>query len=304
MKKPLFTNFIPTEPSRKLSVDFSDRVMENIEVSGHGRLSKSMKGLLFMKIRKLKTASITSIAIAASLLAAGGVYASTQWHAPATSVDVSSIKTIASGKKSGDIRVWINLDSCPGQHVTHPERDYYEIRQGSTLTPDQLANGLRADCETDMLAQLFPVVLQSPLHTAQGTLDQYYAVPVKVMQIDASNIRVNATIGQEKISDATLPIDSDASFYYKGDKVQLSQIQPGDWVTLVAHTTALGTSIWTDSPGTTISGFPVGATVKGAIKHLYSPQDSAYKTMGRDWTRLVPDSTSPDGWRELVPLTK
>jgi hypothetical protein len=110
--------------------------------------------------------------------------------------------------------------------------------------------------------------------------------------------------------DVHVPIDKHARLYEEGQQIALKDLRPGSWLTLIVHTTALKQAWATETmqpdqiTPLTSNGLPIGASVEGAIQHVYNPsyELKIEETMGTDWTRLVPDKGAPGGWRQVVPL--
>jgi hypothetical protein len=105
-------------------------------------------------------------------------------------------------------------------------------------------------------------------------------------------------------------LEKDAAFFSKGQTIKQSDLRAGDWVTLVSYTTSLDKPFATESTmpqdleKLMEEGFPIGARVEGMIKRQYSPDTFSrlMGVMGEDWTRLVKDKNSPDGWKQLIPF--
>ncbi|HET8669529.1 MAG TPA: hypothetical protein VFM05_02560 [Candidatus Saccharimonadales bacterium] len=54
----------------------------------------------------------------------------------------------------------------------------------------------------------------------------------------------------------------------------------------------------------TDNGFPHGAIVEGVVQRQFNIEETmdTMGNMGMEWTRLVKDRQSADGWKQLIPL--
>lgn len=256
-----------------------------------------------------KPASLAIIVPVIAASTAGSAYAAIKWLQPHTILEKNSITHLP----NGDIRFWVHSDSCQGQEEDGPVDSYYEIKAGSKITPQQLATAIEAECEADLLPQLFPQFVpqtKKVINNFHPGDKQYFIPYAKILGVGTHSITTQSGLNGNAYPPISLPVDKNARFYFKGKPIRLGDIKPGDWVTMVSYTTALSQrySTETDTPQEieklSKDGFPIGARVAGLIKHAYNPETTmeASGAMGEDWTRLVRDKNSPDGWRQLVPF--
>ena len=308
----------PPKPRRPLSDNFTEQTMQRVRSTPRSRmlftwLASHIKGALPM--HKLSKRVAFGISLAAVVAVGGTTFAAITWMQPDVHVDqAEGITTLANGDK----RFWVDFSSCQGQDMTNSFKQYYEIKAGSKVTPQDLAEGLTAQCEADLLPQLFPQATSASGQT-KGTPpggpnfkphENQYFFPYAQFN-GYSNGRMQLTSGLNGVTyHASLPVDKDAAFYEKGKKIALSDLKPGDFLTLVVHTTALTVPYSTETmrPDDLLkiskNGFPIGASVQGAIKHATNPIQASQLmgNAGQDWTSLLPDKNVPGGWKQETPL--
>jgi hypothetical protein len=300
----------PAEPRRPLSSTFTADTMRRIADRTRPSLSTRIASVIQGVPTMHKFTKPAALAIGLAVLAVTAVgtgYAALQWLQPHSTVDTNSITVLP----NGNTRFWIHHDSCQGQDSDSPSNGYYEIKAGSKVTPEDLRKGIEAGCEDDLLQELFPETLKSAAVADFKPGDKQYQFPyVKIKAIGKDYIIAQGTYNGKRYPDARLPIDSHAKFYSKGQDISLQDFHPGDWVTMVNYTTELDRPFATETlhpdelEPLIENGFPRGTRIEGMIKRQYNPETTVQLmgVMGEDWTRLVEDKKSPDGWKQLVPF--
>lgn len=290
------------EPSHPLRENFTQNVMQ--------RLPKKHFSALQVTFGHIPARLKTSLAIATAVIgiSATASYAAALWLAPHVTLDqAQGISTLPNGDK----RFWLTFSSCQGQDSPQPHKAYYEIKANASLTITQLAQGLVVSCEADLLSQLFPQAVHAQGQTKFTPYQtQYYFPYAQIKSITDSYMVVSLGLNGAQFTSSRLPIDTDAHFYEKGQSIPLSDLHPGDWLTLVSETHALAEPYATEQlrPDQLLRlsdhGMPIGSRILGAIKHVSDPNaELTIETLeGKEWTRLTPDKSSPDGWKQVVPL--
>lgn len=320
---------IVREPRRPLRTDFAARVMHGIAASPSHRpvaaktttLKKRLGDfrqlrqiISFRKAQTMSSLPLKRVGFAAGLatLVIGGTsFAALAWLKPDVHLDTAQgITTLANGDK----RFWIDFGACPGQEQHGSSKAYYEMKANSHTSIGELTEGLTASCESDMLQQLFPSALPTAAKGTPSTFkpyqDQYFFPYAQVESVQAHSVTITTGLNGTTYNHVQVPVDSDATFYEKAQKIGLKDLRPGAWLTMVIHTHSLSQEYSTETlPLDQIAklsqnGLPIGATVQGAVQHVYNPLDAGKieTTEGTDWTRLQPDSHAPDGWKQVVPL--
>jgi hypothetical protein len=296
-------------PRRPLSSGFTDRVMAGVDGARRDsvfrRAASACKGFAMHKITK-PAALLTSLGLL--LITTGTGFAALKWIQPDVKLDsAQGIVTLSNGDK----RFWVDYKDCPGQGIPGSYKWYYEIKSGSRLTPEQLTQGLLASCESDMLNLFFPQITQQKgAEDFTPYQDQYFTPYATFVSAGDGQITVDTSLNGKTYHNVTLPVDRDAAFYRAGKKIKPADLHKGNTLSLVTHTHALSRQFATETlrPDQlellAKDGFPIGATVKGAVERQYdvSAANTMYEKMGTDWTRLTADKNAPDGWRQIAPL--
>lgn len=302
----------PQGPRRGLTAEFTGLILERVSDASQRqrvpeRLASALRGVFTM--HKLTKPAVLGLGIAAATLT-GSALAAVLWLQPHASLTQDGVTTLANGNK----RFWVATDSCQGQGSMGPGKGYYEIKAGSKLTPEQLTKQLEASCESDLLPQLFPHLAgdgkKEPAPFKPGDKQYYTPLGSKFEKTDGRTVTLSTVLNGETYQHATLPLASNLKVYEKGKAISLNDLKPGDNLTLVIATTALDQPYSTEtmSPDDLAKlskdGFPIGSVVEGIIKRQYDEAalSAHYSVMGEDWTRLVEDKNSADGWRQLVPF--
>jgi hypothetical protein len=200
-----------------------------------------------------------------------------------------------------------------------PVDSYYEIKAGSNVTPEQIRATIESGCEDDMLEQLFSKQIDGAKRAGDKMLKentfkpgdkQYYFPYVQLKSVGKDYIVVDSGLNGVTHKDVKLRFTKDVKMYAKGQAIKTDELVPGKWLTLVLFTTALDRPFATETmPPSELeklaeNGFPRGAQVEGIIQRQFDVKQAmaAMTGMGMEWTRLVKDEQSPDGWRQLIPL--
>jgi hypothetical protein len=303
-------------PRRKLGNDFTAQTMQQIKERGRISLGKRLLSRLpgasygVKPMHKLSKTTALAGSLAIIAITAGTAFAAVQWLQPHVQIDPQKTITLPNGNK----RVLVKVDTCQGQDMKGPWEQYIEIKANAQITPQDIANYRQAECEADLLPQLFadaaPTVDKTSAQNFKPGQEQYVFPYGTVKSVGQDFIVVDVGLNGQDFHNVRVPVDKDARFYLKGKPIKLSDLQPGKEVTLVIHTTALQQPYSTETlrpdeiHKLSKDGLPIGATLKGAIEHVHSQSDvyKALQSSGVQWTSLEKDSHSPDGWRQVTPL--
>ncbi|HEU4914605.1 MAG TPA: hypothetical protein VFT16_04355 [Candidatus Saccharimonadales bacterium] len=302
----------PKTPKRPLRSDFTEAVMADIEQAKPAplvtRIASAIRRPFAMRLITKPAGIAAGVAVLA--ITAGTGYATLRWLQPNTQV-ISAVTTLENGNK----RFWLHSDACQGQNMDYPVDSYYEIKAGSAVTPEQIRAMVESGCEDDMLEQLFPDVIK-PMPKGQAGQgfkpgDRQYSFPyAKLKAVGKDYIVVDSGLNGQTYKNVRLPLENDARIYAKGKEISKQDLRPGKWLTLVTYTTALDKPFATETMTPdqinelAENGFPRGTKVEGVIERQYDVEQtmSTMENMGMEWTRLVKDDKSPDGWKQLIPL--
>lgn len=300
-----------TKPGRTLSADFTEitvqRIAQRQKTPLFARVIAAIRSIFVMRVLS-KPAGIAA-GIAILTITAGTGYAALRWLQPNTQV-IGQVTLLDNGNK----RFWLHSDACQGQDMEKPVDSYYEIKAGSKVTPEQIRAMVESGCEDDMLEQLFPETMSKyakgkPTDFKPGD-KQYFFPYVQLKSVGDGYIVVDSMLNGVKYSGVKLAIGKDVKMFAKGESIAAHDLIPGKWLTLVTSTAALdkpfGTEVMNPEQLAALSdnGFPKGTKVEGLIQRQYNVAQTmeTMGNMGTEWTRLVKDANSPDGWKHLIPL--
>lgn len=315
---------ISTEPRRSLHTTFTDDVMDRIKLTDQHRYWAWI-GTPFRRISEMyhltkpATAAVVGFILVVS---ASTAFAAVQFvsnnpapvSAPSTRVASSAVNS------AGNTRVAITLTGCEegtGNTFTSNKKVYYDIRKGSSLTADGLKTYLQAICEGDYPHLLFPYVslTQEQYEAAWGPngthiQNNQYNVTVDSISSDALYITIKSNYDLQTYHNVRIPISPDVKVYQDMQPISIQDIKPGKDLVIIVQTNSLSQQITADNltlaqqAALAPQGIPLGSNVVGIMQRSYPFADAeeGYRTMGKDWTALVPDASAPDGYRELVKL--
>ena len=303
------------EPRRPLSAEFTNTVMAQTghhvrtDASGLFALNRTTPFTRIRTMISLPTKHIAVLAGLATLVIGGTSFAAVAWLKPDVKLDTAQgITTLANGDK----RFWVDYGSCQQQDQTGPSKQYYEMAANSKTSVNQLIDGLAVGCESDLLQQLFPIqsVPKGQTPSFKPYQDQFFYPYAQIESVQPGTLVLTTVLNGVTYHHVRVPVDQGAKFYEKGQAIAYQDLHAGSWLTLVAHTHSLSVPYSTETLSVSAlanlskDGLPIGASIKGAIQHVYNPSDAnaIYQTMGKDWTRLTPDKSAPDGWKQVAPL--
>lgn len=303
----LWQNIPTRSPHRELSANFTEDTMLRLQTVQDKRpLLKWFQAISNLRLQHMKPASVVA-GVGILLVTAGTGYAALRWLQPHSTIN-GQVTTLANGNK----RFWVHADSCQGQNHDNPLDEYFEIKAGGKTTPEQIRASVEAECEADLLEELFSAQVQA---NAKGQSfkpggKQYFFPYVVLKSTGHDYIVVDSALNGVHYKNVHLQLTNGLRVYAKGQAISLKKLKPGDQLTLVSYTTALSvpysTETMTPSDLAKLSkgGFPIGTKVEGIIQRQYdaTKAEAAQTAMGTDWTRLVKDSRSPDGWSQLIPF--
>ncbi len=297
-------------PRRPLSAAFSDRVIAGIQAPQRtlfDRAASASKG--FFMHTFTKPLGILG-GIAALLVLGGTTFATIKWLQPEAQVDsAQGIVTLSNGDK----RFWVDFKNCPAMYQSGTGKFYYQIKSGGSLTPQHLADELVAGCEVRNVSQYFPQVVAPG---DKGSLEknfkpyqtQYFNPELTIESVSASSLTVTTNLNGTTYRHVSVPTDSNATFYFKGEKISRSELKTGDKISAVIHTNSLSQPFSTETltvdqlDALAKDGLPIGAHIAGGIKSAYSLDDlsKAYADEGKTWTRL--QQNKQGDWTPVVPF--
>ncbi|HSW66270.1 MAG TPA: hypothetical protein VLI54_03990 [Bacillota bacterium] len=232
-----------SEPRRSLRADFTVRTMRHAAIAKRRATTTqhfraftkepfSMKSLSF-----LRTAPGAALAVAILATTSVGAYALTNWFN--ADVTVKQNATVLSA----------DLSQCQGNLPAGVESNVdrsnvqFKILGNPHISAQDLQQALLGQCEassvTEFYARLFPQAgLSSTGHPATFTTEsrKYTLLPGLVTAIDAHTVTIRST-GAKAASFATRAFNlaSDSTVYNAGNRIALSDLQPGDSIMFLAY---------------------------------------------------------------------
>lgn len=225
----------------KARSSFTDRVMSLVQspeiLSAHVRkMNVTKKETFIMKLNHLPKFAIVAIALGALLVFSTGVYAAYQLLWPKPHAEVSTMTTSVSGRNE----VSIPFSQCG--NTTMAQR--YELKKNATITPDQIAGVVQAQCELQAITSWANETYrqdnrygQQPPQNKPYNLKQLnFPVATKIKSRDSSSITFT---GLEKYgqNDATFKLTKDIRYIANGVDVTADKITETDPVVYISMQT-------------------------------------------------------------------
>lgn len=254
---------------------------------------------------KLHKPAAAFAAAAITIVIGGTAYAAFNWPA------ITSVFRSQTRLPSGNRVVAIDTENChyfdkPDQKSTK-EASYYEIKQDSKLTNDQIADMIKGICEENHVHKVAGTVIQPFLKDNQNI--QPSGSISRIEQIGDGKItttpdpqydlsmryggKVTYTLGQEvKAYDGTSPI-------------RVSDIRAGDSVILIARDSrTVGSEGDREDPNHWDD--PQFLTILAVIRvpALSGSPDTFDKHLGTDFVRTEPCDTDPSGFCRAYDFTR
>ena len=216
---------------------FTDAVMDSVKhseilSSSLRKMNVNKKETLFMKFKHLPRIAVIAIAIGALLVVSTGAYAAYQLLWPKPEVTVSEPTVSQNGRQE----VSLSFAQCGDSRMA----DRYELKRNATITQDQIAGVVRAQCE-----------LQAIGTWAQATFPHDNKMPQTKAGVSYDSVRVSVSMathikarGSDSITftglkkygdqpDKTLPITGVTRYIADGRDVKQDAITENDPVVYI-----------------------------------------------------------------------
>lgn len=232
----------------KQNVQFTDGVMDKIK--NHEIISSQLrtvnvkhKETFIMKLRNLHTPALIAIACLIALATSGTAYAiyATFFLKP----EVGEIQStpLKSGNKiisieTSNCQLTSGLDGTP--KATTNTTQYYELRDGSSLTDEMFRRGVLGQCEENISNNAISMIMKQLPKDTPGV---YSTGPMEIKAVSDAAITVSEFLGSSDgsvtVSDGALkyPHLSDQLITYDQDtKVVYDTYKPGDSIKMILKT--------------------------------------------------------------------
>lgn len=290
----------PPKPKRPLSTDFTQVVAAHVV---------SEKPNLLQKLRSVLPGRLFTKAGAASLAAvvllSGTVAAITLWPQPEVTPTIK--QQLPNGNRivgydARDCNYFTSLDGSELKPTS--EKLYYEIRQDSSLTDDQLRDSLRALCEENIsgnavsaIVKTLPQDLPGMFSTSAHTIDAITEDSITLSPDENyKDVRAAPWVLVAQPSTTYAHFADDLRVYNQGSKAAFSDLKAGDSVKLIMQDTS-GRSTETANGYNPLNS-PETITVLAIVKvpPLSGDPHAFYQAAGSDLVRLEPCDSSPTGF--------
>ncbi|HEY5667766.1 MAG TPA: hypothetical protein VIR03_01235 [Candidatus Saccharimonadales bacterium] len=284
------------KPKRPLSVNFTQSIMGDIREVPQPSLAQRLRAKL--PVHLASKASFASLA--GAVLVTGSVAAFALWPRP--SVTPSIHQELPSGNhivgyNAKDCNYFASHDGSAPKQTS--ESLYYEVRQGSKLTDQQLLDSLQAVCEENISDNALVAVTKQLPQNIPG-LQSTVAYTISAISPTSITLVPDAHFAP---ADLALPSSatytrfaSDMLLYNEGNKVAYGDFKVGDTVKLVVKDDSGKSS---ETAGNYVAmAHPEHVTILAMLKTppLSGDPNVFYKAVGADLVRVETCSTSPSGF--------
>jgi hypothetical protein len=286
------------KPTRPLPHDFTIKTMQAIRDNSNkpGRLA-IWKERIYMNL-------IHKPAMALAAFAAVAVISGTAY---ATIANWPQISSVFSGEKrlnSGNRIVGVDGENCnffAAQNglpkSSSKETVYYEIKKGSTLSNDQIVSMVRGICEENRLGNQVSAIIKPLIENDKAHDGFEGGTTYQIENISTSGItmKLDNKYGHNEIRQTFKHIAPDAKTYNQDQPAKLSDLKPGDTVTIITRNTTKGTNMETVDPE---RKNPDLRTIVAFIKHppFSGSVDMFNKHLGTEIVRTEKCTTHPSGF--------
>ncbi|HSW74445.1 MAG TPA: hypothetical protein VLG16_01100, partial [Candidatus Saccharimonadales bacterium] len=235
----------PAKPVKPLTSTFNASVISELKGKPHKQMFNKLRALT---PRHLSKAGL--VAVVSFVIIGGSAAAFTLWPRP------TATQTLTKELPSGNHIVGIDTTSCDytgtidgTQHIpTGTHHVYYEVKQGSSLTDNQIRDGVQGDCELNMDNNAITAMIYASHFDKLKGMESTNVYTVNA--ITANNITVTPDSHYNSKDytlqpNTTYQINSDAKVQNEDSPARLSDIKAGDSVMMVVQ----DTSGKTDQPG-------------------------------------------------------
>ena len=291
------------KPTRPISNNFTETVIAEI----NGRPKQRWLQKIITNLRSYSFSKIGVASFAGVLLVSGTAVAIALWPKPTVT------PTITKSLPSGNHIVGVDAENCQyfkalDGSTTQPtsEKLYYEVRQGSQLTDQQIIDTVQGVCEENISNNaISSIVKQLPKNLPGMQSTETYTVN----SIAKNSITVtldshyNAKLYTTKPNVTYTHFSDNLIVYNENNKILYSDIKVGDTVKMVVQDTS-GKSPETQENYNPLN-HPENITVLAILKipTLTADPSTFYAAVGKDIVRVEPCTTSPSGYCRAYEFT-
>jgi len=296
------------QPKRALSSNFTQKVVVEIKAGEHSIEKQSRRSTL-LSIFQPKHWSRAGAGLAVALVRATGTAAAlTTLNKPTTT------KTFTKALASGNHIVGIDTTSCDfwqkgivgTPSSTDTQHHYYEVRQGSSLTDDQIKQGMQGLCEQDLAYNVADAAAKQLNMMTTGYVQSEI---MTVEAISGTSITVSPDSHLTGLDPSlrgsfTFSLNDQVVVKDGYDAATLSAIHVGDSIMAWAHDNSGKSTETADNwqPW----AHPEAITVTAIVKTLPLTADPGimYSAFAKDIVRVEPCTTSSTGFCRTYDFVK
>lgn len=285
----------PLKPKRPLRADFAQAVAQELQ-----NRPKRFPWARFFRLSPPQLVSRAGLASLVGLvLMTGSVAAFALWPRPHVTTNMREELPSGNHIVGYDTQncVYRALDGSP----VKPDRRtvYYEVRQGSSLTDQQLQDSLRAVCEEDISNNAISAIvkrLPANLPGVQSTMTY------TITNVAADSITVSPDTQYDTLQYTVKPSMTYTNFakdllvYNQDTEAAYGDLHAGDSIKMVVQDTSGKTSETAENYNAL--NHPEHITILAIVKvpALTADPNIFYKALGTDLVRVDPCDSSPTGF--------
>lgn len=285
------------EPQRSLADNFTQTVISQIRSQQRPSRRQALLGNLTLP----HLSRVGFVSLASILLISGTAAAIALWPTPHVT------PTITKSLPSGNHIVGVDAENCQylkalDGTANQPGTDklYYEVRQGSTLTDQQIIDTVQGVCEENISNNAISAIMKQLQRS--GTPGGYSSLAYTVEAMTDSSLTVSPDPHYTASLYSTVPhltyhhFSKDLLVYDKTDQASYADIRVGDTIKMIVQDTS-GLSSETPEHANPFN-HPETLTILAILKipALTTDPDTFYTSVGKDIVRVEPCSSSPSGF--------
>lgn len=292
------------QPKRKISSNFTEAVI--VEIKSRPKQSWLQKLAINTQVLKLSRSAVALFM--AILLISGTAVAIAVWPEPKVTPGITKLLPSGNhivGIDAQNCQYFKALDGAPLK--TTSEKLYYEIRQGSRLTDEQLINTLQGICEENISDNAVSAVIKRlPKNLPDGFSTEAFTITA----ITENSMTVtldphyDPAVYTTKSRLTFTHFSNNLLTYNQGSKVQYESLRSGDTIKMIVQNTAKEQTESTQpfNPLNNPDKIVILALIK--IPALTADPSTFYSSLGKDFVRAEPCSTSPTGFCRAYEFNK
>lgn len=284
------------KPKRPLSTHFTQSIMSDIQEAPRPSLAQRLRHRMSL----FRVGKVSFTALAGAVVITGSVAAFALWPRPTVMPTVRQELPSGShivGYNAKDCNYFGDQDGSPAKQIS--ESLYYEVRQGSKLTDEQLRSSLQAVCEENISGNAIAAVMKQIPQNLRGVQS---TLAYTISAIAPGSVTL---VPDTHYADATQTLPPSATYtrfapdvllYNEGNKVAYGDFKVGDTVKLIVQDDSGKSS---ETAGNYVAmAHPEHITILAMVKvpPLTGDPGVFYKAVATDLVRVEPCGSSQSGF--------